>query len=277
MIKVWKHQLLLEFFFSKRTIGVLLIVGVYVFSAMAAASDCAIGLGVVSTPAGFVFLFNDFVCQTVLTVGFVFIMSSAPFVGSNVLYVAGRSGIRAWELGNMLYIVTAAFLYILFIVLASWLGLIRSLEPSADWGKLWRTLAQTSYGLSYELPFSVNPFLVGKYSASHATLSTFLLEWLCYSLIGMTVYLLSRHVNRILGLFAAGILVFLDTLIYNAGFTALYRFSPVTLSQLGRYTRELTDLGIREGRSYLCMAAAIGFMLVTGLICAPKEMDNEPN
>ena len=274
-IKVWKHQLMMEFFFSKRTIGILAIIGIYVFFAMASASDCAAELGVCTTPAGFVFLYNDFICQIVLTVGFVFIMSSAPFVGSNYLYIAGRSGMQAWERGNILFIFTAAFLYIIFTILVCRLRLIPTMELSGDWGKLWNTLAKTSYGLSYELQFSISPFLVGKYPALYAMRSTFILEWLCYTFLGIVIYLLSRHINQTLGLFAAGVLIFSDTLIYNAGFTALYRFSPVTLSQLSRFTKELTYMGISESWAYLYMGAGIVFMVVIGIVCIPKEMYNE--
>lgn len=272
--KVWKHQLMIEFFGSKRTIGVLVIIGIYVFSAMAAASECASDLGVSSTPAGFVFLFNDFICQIVLTAGFVFIMSSAPFVGNNYLYIVGRSGPKAWELGNIFYVFTAAFLYVTFIVLVSWLGLVRTIEFSGEWGKLWGTLAQTSYGLSYELQFSVSPFMVGKYTALFAMCSTFMLELLCYSFLGMLIYLLSRCISQSLGLFASGVLVFFDTLIFNSGYTALYRFSPVTLSQLSRFSKGLTYLGINETWPYIYMSSGLFFMAFLCFICPRREIDN---
>ena len=269
--KVWQYQLRREFLFSERTISILSIIGIYVFAVITSAADCGTDLDIGASPAGFVFLFNDYICQIIITLGFVFIMSSAPFIGDNYHYIVGRSGRTAWEMGNILYILTASFLYIILIVLASWIGLARCIQFTDGWGRLWNTLARTTAGSSYELQFSVNAFLIGKYDVVYASFGTITLEWLCYSWLGLCIYLLNRYVNRSMGLCVAGIAVFLDTMIYNAGLIWLYRFSPVTLSQLSRFTKGAQTYGVSEQWAWSFFSIGILIMIMVGLICSHKE------
>ena len=259
-------------FFCIRTAVIFLIMGIFIYSSLEPVAAMVHEFGIYASPTAFVHIMNDHICQIVLTIGMVFLYSTAPFRRDSFSYIVYRCGQRNWECGNILYLFVCSFFYTLFILFAS----IAALKGEQDfsvhgWGKIWGTLARTNVSVRFGIKLNVSNYLLGKYEPEEAVPVTFFLVWASFFFIGLVVYIFNLHIKRGSGIVLAGIFVFLDTMIYNSWTPWAYRISPLTLAKLTTYTNSRQHYGLTLTYAWIFMAAGIFIMCFMIFALAGKE------
>ncbi len=189
--------------------------------------------GIKTNPFIFPFFSNDPVKQLILLAGIVFLFSDAPFIDKNQPYIIIRSKRISWVLGQILYIVIASAIYFLFLMLVSILVLLPYATFATNgWGKIIHTLAQTGAGAQINLQFGITQEITTFYFPLEAFCLSFLLSWGTACFLGLILFLVNLKLNRMLGLIAGGVILFLDLLTINVLSPVFYHFSPVSLSRL---------------------------------------------
>lgn len=261
---------------SQKNIFLYFLMGIYIYSNMNGVVRLCSQVGISASPAGYVFLMNDFIFQTTFLIGLVFIFSNAPFRDTMYSYIVHRVGSMCWEIGTILYIVLMSLLYVLYIIGISWLALKGNLEFTMEWGKIWGTLAKTTAAQQFEIPFSINAYIIGKYSPGFGMFISALLEWICFVWIALCIYLCNVMIKKGAGILAAGLFIFLDIMIYNSWTPWAYRFSPITLAQLSNYNREKLSYGITLNYTW-CFYGITIVCFIIGIICARRRNYHECN
>jgi hypothetical protein len=266
-------QLKQEFFFSKRTYTLLIVISMYICSLMEPVSSFCTEVKISASPFGFVHIFNDYICQTIIMIGAVFLFSTSPFKTKCYYYLVYRTGKTELHIGNILYIWISSALYLLIIVLASLLGLGGNVIFETGWGKIWGTLARTSAASQIKLQFAVNEYIIGKYNPFFASFTTIVLELFCFVWLGLCIYLVNYTSGKNCGGIVASVFIFLDAMIYNSWTPWAYRFSPITLSHISTFSKEslLYGLSISYAYWFFCIGIAIMSMII--ILLSAKEKD----
>lgn len=244
-----------------KNISVLVLTGIYLWSCVEPVGKFADMVGIKVRPWLFPHLVNDYMVQMMLSAACAALFCDAPWRDGLREYVAVRTGRRAEGAGHVLYILTLSGLFTLFILLMSVLPNLTRTEFSAGWGKVLGTLARTDRGREVGLSFPVYDVLIGAWDPAAATATSFLLEWSCFTFLGMTEYVFNRHVGKTCGVFAGGFFVLLDLTAYNNLGARFYRFSPLTLAQLS----QLRGLNRQLHQIDLPYAARFFALSLTGL------------
>lgn len=236
--------LLRQELFSYKSLAVMLVMAVYLYSNMEPIRNFSRAVGVKVTPMSSIFLFSDFTCQTTILLGLLCLISNAPFEGKIYRYAVSRAGYRNWTLGVLGYLLCTTFLYVVMVVLFSNLPLLSVMDFHMEWGKIWATLARTNAGMQFELNFNIEDYVIGNYEGNSAFWISFLLEWLCMFWLALCTYFFNMTIRKGAGIAVSGLFIFLDTMIYNAWTPWAYRFSPVTLTNLVSFTKSRIYYGI---------------------------------
>lgn len=216
--------------------AIIVAFAIWVFSWI---SDYAAAVGVAASPWVFPFLlttpimFPIFGCLTIL------LFCDAPFTDNHTPFLMIRTSRRNWVMGQLLYIIMAAFIYTAFFVVVSMLVLIPHLQFSADWGAVLRTIASnpgslSKYGIT-ALAVVGGPAMT-LYSAIQATLISFGLFWLVSVFIGVLIFCFNIVVRRMSGLIVAGAFTVISYFSIFVGKMAfgdmIYYFSPLNWSSM---------------------------------------------
>lgn len=170
--------------------------------------------------------------QLIFLAGALFLYANAPFSDEMQMFVMFRTGRRPWVLGQILYILGSAIVYVLIIFLFS--AVI--LAPVAtinldDWGKMVGTLCYTNAGSAVHLGFSVPEKVLLSLTPLQALGLQLLLESMCVGILGLVVFLVNLVSPARVGLFAGGILVLFDLLVTNIMSSIFFAVSPASLSR----------------------------------------------
>lgn len=182
ILQVFLYQFRREFL-NIRTVIIFLIIGIYVYICLEPVGRMIFDVGIKANPTGFVHIMNDFICQMVVTIGIVFLMSNLSVLNDSCKYIIYRSGEIEWEIGNILYIIIFTFLYSIFILLTSIVSLVGKTDfDMSNWGKIWGTLSRTNAYKVYGIKIEVSNYLVGKFEPTEAMIDTFF--WYGYAFYG---------------------------------------------------------------------------------------------
>ena len=144
-------------------------------------------------------------------------------------------------------------------------------KKRADWSYFYKEFpSEAEDGLYYiEMQLYIDDIL-SHFSPLEALVLSVFLEWLCFSLIGFTVYLGNLAEGRIVGTLMGTFWAFYDLIIYNMLSHSYYRFSPVSLARLS-----LTYEGTGITLDYAMCALLIGCAVMVCLCCfAEKKRKN---
>lgn len=144
-----------------------------------------------------------FACFTIL------LFSDAPFADRHMPFLVIRAGRRNWVVGQLLYIVLAAFIYTAFTFIISVLALIPKIQLSMDWGSIIKTLAGGS-GVPDTVTVFADERILTNFSAIGATLISFGLFWLVSIFIGFLIFCFNIVVGKMSGLVASGVFIFIS-------------------------------------------------------------------
>lgn len=237
--KIWRVLL----FHLKQTLStprvplLFSLTAIFIFSNLQPVSEFANDVSIDATPWAFSHITSDYICQLVIMAVTIFLFCDAPFISAAHSYILPRSGHIAWGIGTCLYIVVLSLLYVLLIQIISVIALFPNVTFQTGWGKIWGTLARTTAATQYGIAFTVDDYIIGAYTPFHANLISFLLEWSCCVWIGLVINFFNNTSGTTIGSMVAAGFVFMDITIANEWSYSLFRFSPVTMTQLPALSR----------------------------------------
>ncbi|MGE5494652.1 MAG: hypothetical protein ACM3S4_05065 [Burkholderiales bacterium] len=207
------------------------------------------------TPWAFPFTLVNWYPAMVIMLGVVLLFCDAPFMNNSTPYECIRSGKKHWVVGQLLYVVAASIIFVLFLVLVSIICLVPNIDFSNEWGKVYNTLAQTSAGIEYvQIPISYSIIL--NYTPLNALLISSLILFLETLFVGLVMFTLNMITNRIGGVFAGLLLAFMPAFANVVVIPEFYYFAPTAWANL-----DMIDV---TGRSlYPSIAYALCFLLIS--------------
>lgn len=250
---------------SPQVLLVLLLIAVFVFSAVQPMNDFSRDVGINVTPWIFPHITNDYVCQLVIMSASILLFCNAPFKNDLQKYLLIRAGNAAWAIGICLYIILLSLIYTFIILFVTVLAVLPQLDFTLRWGKILGTLSRTAAaGKYYGLSISINNYIIGAYSPTQATLICFGLEWACCALLGLLTYNINLISQSAAGAYVSAAFVFLDITIANDMSYIFYRFSPVTMAQLSKLTGVQSMYGLTTNYA---VAFFLSSILILILLC----------
>ena len=118
-----------------------------------------------------------------IMLGFVLLVSDAPFRTKQQRFVIQRTGKRTWMVGQLLYILAISIGFTILIWILSWIWILPHMEWNRDWGSVLKTAAlngvPSTYGVYMEIPYVIikntNPITATLWCAGSMSAVCFLL------------------------------------------------------------------------------------------------------
>lgn len=154
--------------------------------------------------------------------------------------MAIRGGRRVYLTGQLLYVLTMAFLYAAGLWLLSILFILPEIGWDPDWGVLLHTLAESSGQVQSQTGVSLSIIVpeetLALFTPGQATVICLLCVWLSAAFLGVLICFFRVFVSRAAGIFAAGILVCMILFSSTLGMFTFGRWlqflSPLTWASL---------------------------------------------
>ena len=167
--------------------------------------------------------------------------AEAPFRDSFSQFMEVRVGKKVWIYGQLLYIVEAAFIYVLYYMVISVVMVLPRIYISGEWGKAIEQLCYdrqiiSSYGIVGG-GFSFSADIIENMTPLQAMFSALLMLWLVSVWIGVVIFFLHIVLKKGAGIALAGFFVFLAYFSNYAGWlmfgNKLFFFSPINWISMG--------------------------------------------
>lgn len=226
------------------------------------------GLGSTMPVWIFPFLYSQFHMKLIYTLPLVLFFCNAPFIDSNQTFMYMRSGRIKWLLGQMLYVIVASGIYYLFLLIVSLLCAVAAGgKINFEWGKTLSIIANSNAAGRLGSPFvETSPTVLTYFSPLSATWFTFLLSWLCGSMIGLIIFLCNILTKtRFLGIIVSSMLVVLSALIENS-FNYLIKYIILPFSPISWTTLNNVDVGGMTQNPSFTYCLIVYLVLITFLI-----------
>lgn len=160
-----------------------------------------------------------------------FVISEAPFIRKNTLFLIKRCGYTVWAIGKMVYISAAAAAYLVIHFFVGMLSLMPYLTFGTGWGTVLYTASNTDILSQYGLvSISPSPNLILEMGALEAEGKTMLLVFLFIVACGMIVFFVNARTGTYAGTVAILALVFMEGIyiileqIFSFGWRKLWPF-----------------------------------------------------
>ncbi|MCM1298556.1 MAG: hypothetical protein NC203_03730 [Firmicutes bacterium] len=235
------------------------------------------GLGTAMPVWIFPFIYSQFHMKLIYTLLLVLLFCNAPFIDGNQTFICMRSGRIKWLLGQVLYVIVSSGIYYLFLMIVGFLSAaFAGGEINLEWGKTLSVVANSDAAGRFGSPFiEISNTVITYFSPINATWFTFLLSWLCGSMIGLIIFLCNILTKtKFLGITVSSALVILSALIENSlnyMTSSMYLpFSPISWTTLNH-----VDVGgLTQNPSFgYCISfylIAIA-LLITGILIFGKK------
>lgn len=213
----------------------------------------------------FPFLYVQTYTKLIFTLPVVLMFCNAPFTDKNQVFVYTRVSRAKWLAGQILYIFAASAVYYLFILFLTFISTIFIAEPSAEWGKMLHTTANSGIVGQAEAGFVKVPQIILEYfTPLQATFFTFLTSWLSAAVLGLVVFFGNLFSStRFSGIIASSLLVVWTVLVDIGGWMDYRRFSPISWNTLNNI--DAGKMTVNPSFDYCMCAYAV---LLTALTAA---------
>lgn len=236
-------------------------------------ADFARDININVSPWLFPFLFTQKFIKLLFFFPLILLFSDAPFIDDHQPYVIARSGRTPWSIGQIGYIVIASAIYFFFLMLLAIVINLPTIQFTSEWGKVLGTLANTNASIVVGLKTFITPSTIFYFSPLQAMWFSFFLSWMAGIFLGLIIYVINSISNtRIFGVLTASFFLVLDATI--TGKPDLYRFSPVSWSNLDRIDIEGTTQMPTISYIYIGFAVLITVMAITAVIVNRKQSIN---
>ncbi len=203
---------------------------------------------------------NGFIMRLIIQLGIVLMFSNAPFKNNDSLFCVMRTGYAKWCVGELIYIVSASFIYTVSLFLITNILCVKNISYSLKWGRTFSSM-QMSDAFVFKSPKKI----LLQYKPLEALLHTMLLIFLLSVFFGLLIFLMSSLVGRSSGVILASAFVMLGLM--PGGFTQMpalaSKLSPCSFTQLGMVDK----LGISAYPS-LSYAYTAFIILIVALLSA---------
>lgn len=217
--------------------------------------------GVPMAPWLFPFWCTDLYKQATMLLCAAFLLCDAPFLDESAPYVIVRAGRGVWAAGQLLYILLAAAVFVLYLAALTVLPFLDRLEWTQSWGKAIGTLALTDAAGAYGLSITFYRSVLYGFTPPAAMGLSLLFNWMMVSLLGLVMFVLNLCVGRSAGAIACCGLVMFNYFINNFLNPRLYRYFPASLSNIAYFNgSDFTPqyaAGVLAGMLALLLAAAL--------------------
>ncbi len=173
---------------------------------------------------------NGLTIRLIIQLGIVLMFSNAPFKNNDSLFCVMRTGYARWCVGELMYIVSASFIYTVSLFLITNILCVKNLTYSLKWGKTFSSMQRRD-----AFPLVTHNRVQLNYTPLEALLHTMLLIFLLSVFLGLLIFLMSSLVGRSSGVILASAVVMLGLM--PGGFTQMpalvSKLSPCSFTQLG--------------------------------------------
>jgi len=236
-------------------------------------TDFAQDINIDVSPWMFPFLFTQKFIKLLFFFPLILLFCDAPFIDENQPYIIARSGRMPWSIGQIGYIVIASAVYFIFLMFITVMINLPSIQFTMEWGKVLGTLANTNASIVVGLKTIITSSTLHYFSPLQAMWFSFLLSWLAGVFLGLMIYVINSLTNtRIFGVLADSFFLVLDAAITSK--SHLYRFSPVSWSNLDRIDIEGTSPMPSITYIYIGFAVLIGMMIASAILANRKQSIN---
>lgn len=208
----------------------------------------------------FVIAGNNYNTAMFLVLGWLLVISEAPFVNNNSLYLIYRTNKKKWNIAMILYIFFQAVIYygiiagctVLFSVSRGFFGNI--------WSNPLISLTKNSDKITgFNVCFPYGSF-IKEVSVFQAFLYTWLLCFLYGLILGLFLYIFNLFSNQIAGAVSTFLFHFMGYEIMKEGFMVIIKFSLLARSILILQIGE--DLGVTFHETLLVYAMVILLLII---------------
>lgn len=216
-------------------------------------------IGYATNPFILPFALSSPINQFMMCVCALLLFADMPYIGSNQLYVIKRCGRRVWVIGQIIYIILAALVFVVILIVLSLLVLApMSTLNTEGWGKVVSTLAYTNVVNQTDINFDFDSKIVEAMSPICAELLGAAFEFLLITLLGLIIFAVNLLFKVRIGIFVGMCISLFDLMIVNMLPYILYYISPASMARL-----EILDLSNGTSLFYPSPAWACGFFLIS--------------
>ncbi len=167
--------------------------------------------------------------RLIIQLGIVLMFSNAPFKNKDSLFCVLRTGYAKWCVGELIYIVSASFIYTVSLFLITNILCVNNLFYSLSWGKTFTS------AVDWRSKLSISEKVVKQYQPLEALLHTMLLIFLLSVFFGLLIFLMSSLVGRSSGVVLAAAFVMLGLMpesLLTQHPSLVAKLSPCSFTQL---------------------------------------------
>lgn len=216
-------------------------------------------IGYATNPFILPFALSSPINQFTMCVCALLLFADMPYIGSNQLYVIKRCGRRVWVIGQIIYIILAALVFVAILIILSLLVLAPiSTLNTEGWGKVVSTLTYTNVINQTGINFDFDPKIVEAMAPICAELLEAAFEFLLITLLGLIIFTVNLLFKVRIGAFVGMCVSLFDLMIVNMLPYILYHISPASMARLS-----VLDLSNGTSLFYPSPAWACGFFLIS--------------
>ena len=228
------------------------------------------------TPFAAVFVFNDIYCtflSTIMSLGMIALCAGAPFLSQYQVQVLLRTGRKRWLRGQLAYLCVLALIYTAFWAVCPLICALGRIEWSAEWGKIWSTLAFTEAATQQRIMLDVPYNILMQYSPVEALALSLALRFLYVFMLGMVVFV-GNLISRSCAGVVVGILMSLvDYLLTTTGFRQFFLASPLTLTRISMLDPRNIWFDPTPGEAFMALGGAALALALYMLLAGRRHID----
>lgn len=273
MIKLCGYQIRLEIQSKRVWMGFLIgimVVWQQVWNLMQYINDTNEAVNVLE---GYLYVGNNDLDHLFLALGWLLIVSDAPFVTNLSFFSIYRTSKKIWNQAMLLYMVVISGIYELTLVMAGIIMCIPRGYAANIWSVPMVNLASEQTGriaFQYNINFPYLDFMKSK-TIIIAFAHTFLCNWFYLVILGFVLYTLNLIGRRIWGIMGAFLIHFLGYELMKEGYMMTIRFSLLARSIPGLQIGGVTDVQL-ENTYVLFLSLIVGAAFVSDFILKKSEL-----
>lgn len=219
------------------------------------------------------YFLNDVNFTMIMGLGLLMLVFDTPSNDPTLRYVVARTGKRAFERAQVLYLLQVTFFYLLAIALIFLCIAFPWLDFSGAWGEGLLAFARDGAYETYNSMLNYDPWLLTAYTPASGLALVAALHFLAYASLSLLAYCVNLCTGTHLGFCLAALPLAFDGVVEEFFYENMYYYSPVTLCRLSAL-----DYGDDMGRPALWYAfllltvLCLLFAAVSGKLSRKKEI-----
>lgn len=215
---------------------------------------------IVNVLDAFVIAGNNYNTVMFLVLGWLLVISDAPFVTGNSMYLIYRTQKKTWNKAMILYIILQGVIYygilaVATIIFSSNHGFVANIWSSP----IVKLTESTSAAMQYNVNFPY-PLFIMKTTVYAAFFQTWILMFAYGIIMGLLLYTFNLSMNQIVGAIAVFVFHFLGYEIMKEGFMVVIKYSLLARSILVLQVQNST--GTQVFNTYLLYGAIIVLIIL---------------